>query len=191
MTKGAVDQIRALRERKFRKTPTPTAPEPNRLIIERPRGPASPKHVKAMAEIAAAMPRTLKGKRSHTIVVDELASLTPPAAPAQPQENLVSPQTLTKTKMAPVKRAKTTARRKAPAKGQKRPAKRAPKKADKSKLETVAALLMRAKGTTTREIKDATGWKAVNVPRMAEQAGLKLNAAKEAGKPTRYYGTRD
>lgn len=58
-----------------------------------------------------------------------------------------------------------------------------------SKIDLVAKLLKRASGCTTADILDATGWKAVNVPRQAELAGLKLTKKRdEKAGVTRYFG---
>lgn len=51
-----------------------------------------------------------------------------------------------------------------------------------SKTDMIAKLLTRAAGATTAQILEATGWKAVNVPRQAEAAGLKLKTTKVNGK---------
>lgn len=85
-------------------------------------------------------------------------------------------------------KAKIAAKRPRPA--ARKPASAAPK-TDKavrsgSKLETVAGLLKRSEGCTRDDILTATGWKAVNVPRIAAQAGIAITKTKEAGSPSRY-----
>jgi hypothetical protein len=55
-----------------------------------------------------------------------------------------------------------------------------------SKIELIAKLFRRKNGTTTRDILDATGWKAVNVPRQAKLAGIKIKKAKGDDGVTHY-----
>lgn len=50
-----------------------------------------------------------------------------------------------------------------------------------SKAEVIAGLLTRAGGCTLADIKKATGWKAVSVPRQATDAGLELAKTKRDG----------
>lgn len=57
------------------------------------------------------------------------------------------------------------------------------------KILLVKKLLMSSKGTTTREVLEKTGWKAVNMHAMARHAKVKLTPKKEQGKPTRYFGS--
>lgn len=54
-----------------------------------------------------------------------------------------------------------------------------------SKLETIVKLLQRAKGCTTKDVLEATGWPAVSMPQQAKAAGLKLIKEKD-GAVTRY-----
>lgn len=61
------------------------------------------------------------------------------------------------------------------------------KKRVKSQADVIAALLTREKGCTAADIKKATGWKAVNVPRQAKASGLKLKQKRDDG-VTRYWG---
>ena len=91
---------------------------------------------------------------------------TPSAPPPDAPKEKVMP---TKTKAAPVKKA------------------RRPKPAVRpgSKLETVVKLMTRKEGTTAAEVLASTGWPTVSMPQMAKAAGLRLRKEKE-GAVTRY-----
>ena len=103
--------------------------------------------------------------------------------------------TMSKAKTAP-KRAGKPMKKKAKAarRAKTKPAKSAPAgdgdgpRAD-SKTATVAAMLTRPGGCTSKDILDATGWPTVSVPQMAKAAGLKLSKTKE-GRAFRYHGTQ-
>lgn len=75
-----------------------------------------------------------------------------------------------KTKAAPAKR--TSAPRK-PGTG--------------SKTELIGALLKRAKGCTTKDVLEATGWPAVSMPQQAKALGIGLRKEKKPGEVTRYF----
>lgn len=97
--------------------------------------------------------------------------ITPKApAPAQPEETDMvkkKPRPKVRKKDAPVAEQKVI-----------RPG---------SKLETVAKLLTRANGCTTKDVLDATGWPTVSMPQQAKAAGLVLKTEKD-GRVTRYRG---
>jgi hypothetical protein len=56
------------------------------------------------------------------------------------------------------------------------------------RIELIARLLRRKRGTTQEEVKRRTGWRAVSMPAMAREAGLRLT--KRGTKPVRYFGVR-
>lgn len=58
------------------------------------------------------------------------------------------------------------------------------------KTAEVGKLLKRAKGCTAAEVLAATSWKAVSMPAMAKNLGLKLRKEKVKGEPTRYFGSK-
>lgn len=57
----------------------------------------------------------------------------------------------------------------------------------KSKIDTIAALLKRPGGCTSKDVLKATGWPAVSMPAMAKAAGLKLKKEKPKGAKETIY----
>jgi hypothetical protein len=56
------------------------------------------------------------------------------------------------------------------------------------RIELIARLLRRKRGTTREEVKGRTGWRAVSMQAMAREAGLRLT--KRGTNPVRYFGAR-
>lgn len=116
-----------------------------------------------------------KGKTGHPAI--KAVAFTPAA-----QEPATAPEAETAA-VAPAKPAKAPRAPKA--------AKPAPVEgaAKVNKTAIVGTMLARPEGATLAELLEATGWPAMSVPRQADLAKLDLRKEKEAGKPTRYFGT--
>lgn len=145
-----------------------------------------------------------KAKKDQGMPADGLpeaiwALLEPPKKDRR--TGLTAPRTDGTSSSSPDEKAGSTegqkpGKRKTMAKAKKKAAK---KKATKAKNGTsaprgektlkVKALLERAKGCTSAEVKEMTGWPAVSMPAMAKACGLKLRKEKVKGKPTQYFGS--
>jgi hypothetical protein len=59
-----------------------------------------------------------------------------------------------------------------------------------SKQAIVAKMLVRKRGTTSEEVRKATGWPVVSMPSLAKAAGIALRSEPIKGRRAlRYYGT--